>query len=136
MIGICSSRASRSQRLSAASGLSFIKGVVDQLLATLDLLVHFALIVVPDLAPTRREYRAHAQQKALLLGLENPALRIDQRDSGAADRKAGPQIFRSQYAVGANALDVLHGGQSQSRIEDPFLCHRATSQVSSGSLLA
>ena len=95
MIGIWFSNASRSHRLSAASGFLAHEGVVDRLVALENLAMHLALVVVPDLAARLREDGLDRQQEPHLLRLEDAALRIDERNALALET-GSPASIRSR----------------------------------------
>lgn len=65
------------------------KGIVDQLLASINLLVDLALIIIPNLAPPRREYGLHAQEIPHTSRLEDAATGIRQWRPSAVNEKAG-----------------------------------------------
>jgi hypothetical protein len=75
---------------SIVCGVGFLshKSIFDRFVTLEDLPVHFALVVVPDLAARLGQYRFDRQQKPHLLRLEDAALRIDQRDTLAAKCEA------------------------------------------------
>jgi hypothetical protein len=64
------------------------ESIVDRLVALENLVVHLALIVVPDLATGLREHGLDRQQVSHLVRLEDAPLRIDEGDAFALEREA------------------------------------------------
>jgi hypothetical protein len=66
--------------------------VIDDIITGIDLLVDLTLIVIPDPSTSSRKHRLDAQQVFHLPRLENPALRIDQRNALAAELEPAREI--------------------------------------------
>src|SRR6266403_3832938 len=64
--------------------------VVNDIITSVDLLVGFALILIPDPSTSSREYGLDAQQVCHLPRLEDPAPRVDQRNALAAELEPTP----------------------------------------------
>jgi hypothetical protein len=66
--------------------------VVDNLVARVDLAMSLALILIPDPSTSSREDGLDAQQVCHLARLEDPALRVDQRDALTAELESAREI--------------------------------------------
>jgi hypothetical protein len=73
--------------------------VVDDIITSVDLAMSVALIVIPDPSAPSREHRFDAQQVFHLPGLEDPALRVDQRNALALELEAEREIGGIQDAA-------------------------------------
>jgi hypothetical protein len=65
---------------------------VDDIITGIDLAMSLALIVIPDPSAPSGEHRLNAQQVRHLPRLENPALRVDQRNAFTADLESAREI--------------------------------------------
>jgi hypothetical protein len=77
MTGICRCIASRSQRLSARCRVGAHELVIDDIITRVDLAMSLALIIIPDPSTLSGKYGSDGQQPGHLLGLEDPAFRVD-----------------------------------------------------------
>jgi hypothetical protein len=66
--------------------------VIHDIIARVDLAMDLALIVIPNPSPPSGEHGLDAQKVFHLPGLEDPALRVDQRNSVAAELKPACEI--------------------------------------------
>jgi hypothetical protein len=73
--------------------------VVDDIITRVDLAMSLALIVIPDPSTPSREDGLNAQQVRHLSRLEDPALRVDQRDAVAVELEPTREILRGEYAA-------------------------------------
>jgi hypothetical protein len=73
--------------------------VVDNLVARVDLVMSLALILIPDPSTSSREDGLDAQQVCHLARLEDPALRVGQRNALAAELEAAREIAGIQHAA-------------------------------------
>ncbi|MGZ9083531.1 MAG: hypothetical protein ACXW3U_15750 [Rhodoplanes sp.] len=84
--------------------------VVDRLVGGKYLLMHPALVIVPDSVARLRKHGLNRQQKPHLLGLNDAAPRIDERDALPIEKESQVQAGRSQGIVHlAQPSDVLEG---------------------------
>ena len=75
------------------------EGVIDCLIACEYLAVHLALVVVPDFSARSRKDGLDGEQEPHLLWLENAALRVDEWDTFALEKKPWLQFFPRQMVV-------------------------------------
>jgi hypothetical protein len=68
------------------------EGIVDEIVAGVDLLVGLALILIPDPAASTREHGADGQEPGHLTWFEDAALGVDEGNALAADLEPGPEI--------------------------------------------
>ena len=73
--------------------------IVDDIIACVDLAMSLALIVIPDPSAPSREHRLDAQQVFHLPRLENPALRVDQRNAFTAELEPAREIGGIEHAA-------------------------------------
>lgn len=97
--GPCRNAIATSRRVVGRARVLAHEGIIDRLLALEYLAMHFALVVVPDLATRLREHGFDRQQKPHLLRLEYTTLRIDERDALALENKTRLQLSRGQVIV-------------------------------------
>jgi hypothetical protein len=66
--------------------------IIDYIIAGVDLLVSFTLIVIPNPSALSREHGSDGQQPCHLARLEDAALGVDERNALAAELKTAGQI--------------------------------------------
>ena len=91
------------------------ESIFDDIVAGVDLLVSLALILIPDAAALPREDRTDREETAHLARLEYATLRVNQRNTLAADLEAGEKIGRIGKAAisSGNAVYVIEGNLPQ-----------------------
>ena len=103
-------------------GVPAHKRVVNRLVALKNLAVNVTLIVVPDIAPRFWEYGFDRQKVSHLLRLEDPALRIDQRDALVVKHEARLKLGRGQAIVDfAEPTDVPESGHAHESVTIEFI---------------
>ena len=75
------------------------KGVIDRFVGLKYLTMHLALVVVPHPGTRPRKDRLDRKQKPHLLWLENPALRIHERNAFTLEDETGLQLGGGQVIV-------------------------------------
>ena len=86
--------------------------VVDDIITRVDLAMSVTLIVIPDPSAPSREDSLDAQQVRHLPRLEDPALRVDQRNALAAELEPAREIAGIQHAV-FQGIQPLHMVESR-----------------------
>jgi hypothetical protein len=91
------------------------ESIVDDIVAGVDLLVGFALILIPDAAALPREDRTDREETAHLARLEYATLWVNQRNTLAAELEAGEKTGRIEKAAisSGNAVYVIEGNLLQ-----------------------
>jgi hypothetical protein len=93
------------------------ESIVDRLVALENLVVHLALIVVPDLATGLREHGLDRQQVSHLMRLEDAPLRIDEGNAFVLEHETGLQLDRGQMIVHLTKLsNVRQSSQTHERV--------------------
>jgi hypothetical protein len=90
-------------------GVGSHESVVDDIIASIDLAMSRALIVIPNASAPSREHRLDAQQVCHLPRLENPALRVDQWNAFTAELEAAREISRTKNTASniGEPVDVI-----------------------------
>jgi hypothetical protein len=73
--------------------------VIHDIIAGIDLAMNVALIVIPDPSAPSREHRLDAQEVFHLARLEDPALRIDQRNAVTAELETTREISGIEHSA-------------------------------------
>jgi hypothetical protein len=73
--------------------------VINHIITCVDLVMRLALIVIPDTSAPPRKHGLNAQQVFHLPGLEDSALRVNQRNALAPELKPAREIGGSQDAA-------------------------------------
>jgi hypothetical protein len=89
------------------------EGVVDQLLASRDLIMNLSLIVVPNLPALGREDGFDAQEMAHGCRLKNPALKVGEGYPLAVNREARVELLGCEGSTHPQPLDVLSSSETE-----------------------
>jgi hypothetical protein len=73
--------------------------VFDDIITHVDLAMSLALIVIPDPPAASKEHGSDGHQPCHLPGLEDPPLRVDERDALAAERETAREIAGIEDAL-------------------------------------
>jgi hypothetical protein len=88
-----------------------MKGVVQLLVAGEDLLVHAALVIIPDAPALPREHGADAQQEGHLPGFEDPPLGVPERPAPTFEHEPASDVLMAQNQIATlEPADVIERG--------------------------
>ena len=94
------------------------EGIVDAVIAVVDLVVSFQLIVVPDTSAGLGNNGLDGKQVTHLPWLENPALRVNERDALILENEPGAQLpVRKVTMHFAQHFDTFERGKAHLGVE-------------------